>query len=71
MFFKAPAREIKLRPVFSSGVLHEGSVGSPETTKPTAGGGAVGFVGYGRPSGRRRGRPFRQSREEVTLSKIP
>jgi hypothetical protein len=44
---------------------------SLETTKPTAGGGAVGFVGYGGPSGRRRGHPFRQSREEVTLSKIP
>jgi hypothetical protein len=48
-------------------ILGEG----PETTKPTAGGGAVGFVGYGGPSGRRRGHPFRQSREEVTLSKIP
>lgn len=43
----------------------------PKTTKPTAGGGAVGFVGYGGPSGRRRGHPFRQGREEVTLSKIP
>jgi hypothetical protein len=46
-------------------------VGGLETTKPTAGGGAVGFVGYGGSSGRRRDRPFRQGREEVTLSKIP
>jgi hypothetical protein len=42
-----------------------------KTTKPTAGGGAVGFVGYGGPSGRRRGHPFRQGWEEVALSKIP
>jgi hypothetical protein len=66
-------RRSHLHPLAASRVLDSHLKGSevPKTTKPTAGGGAVGFVGLGGSSGRRRDRPFRQGREEVALSKIP